>query len=304
MPKGFTDKDVPNMAGKVAVVTGSNTGLGFEAAKVLAGRGAEVVVACRSKDKAEAAMAQIRQEHSNALLKYVPLDLGSLSSVKEAAAQINALPRLDLLINNAGIMIPPYELTADGFESQFGVNHLGPFALTGLLLDKLNEAPAGRIVNTSSLAANKGRFLFDDINAETGYDAMERYSMSKLANLAFSNELDKRLKASGSKCVSIACHPGIATTELSRHFPWWVMLGAPLFWLLCNSPKQGAWPTLMAATDPSLQGGEFCGPSKRKQMAGPGVLVKASANYSQADANKLWDLSAELTGIDYLRNAG
>ncbi|QFU75770.1 SDR family NAD(P)-dependent oxidoreductase [Halioglobus maricola] len=303
MLKGFTDRDVPSMTGNTVLVTGANTGLGFETAKVLAGRGAEVLVACRSEAKAEAAMEQIRQAHSSALLKYIPLDLGSLSSVREAAEQINAMPRLDLLINNAGIMIPPYELTADGFESQFGVNHLGPFALTGLLLDKLDEGPAGRVVNTSSLAAVKGKFLFDDINAETGYDAMERYSMSKLANLAFSRELDKRLKASGSNCVSIACHPGIATTELSRHFPWWVMLAAPLFALLANSPKQGAWPTLMAATDSSLQGGEYCGPSKRKQMAGPAICV-SQRKIDQMELEKLWDLSVELTGVDYLRNAG
>lgn len=302
MRKGFTDQDVPNMTGQTVVVTGANTGLGFEAAKVLAGRGAEVLVACRSEAKAEAAMEQIWQAHSSALLKYIPLDLGSLSSVNEAAQLTNALPRLDMLINNAGIMIPPYELTADGFESQFGVNHLGPFALTGLLLDKLNEGPAGRIVNTSSLAAKNGKFLFDDVNAETGYVAMERYSMSKLANLAFSQELDKRLKASGSKCISIACHPGIATTELSRHFPWWVMLGAPLFALLANSPKQGAWPTLMAATDSSLQGGEYCGPSKRKQMAGPAVTV-SPRRIDQAEVDKLWNLSVELTGVDYLRSA-
>jgi NAD(P)-dependent dehydrogenase (short-subunit alcohol dehydrogenase family) len=303
MRKGFTDQNVPDMTGQTVVVTGANTGLGFEAAKVLAGRGAQVLVACRSATKGEAAMERIRQVHGDALLQYIPLDLGSLASVHEAAQLINALPRLDLLINNAGIMIPPYELTADGFESQFGVNHLGPFALTGLLLDKLNAAPAGRIVNTSSLAANNGEFLFDDVNAETGYDAMKRYSMSKLANLAFSRELDKRLKASGSKCISIACHPGIATTELSRHFPWWVMFAAPLIILLCNSPKQGAWPTLMAATDSSLRGGEYCGPSKRKQMAGPAITV-SPRQIDQAQVDKLWDLSVELTGVDYLRNAG
>ncbi len=300
MSINFTDVDVPDMSGKTAVITGANTGLGFETAKVLAGRGASVVIACRSQAKADEALALIREEHSDAKLSSVALDLGSLASVRAAAEEINALPRLDILINNAGIMIPPYELTVDGFESQFGVNYLGPFALTGLLLDKLNQAPAGRIVNTSSLAANNGKFLFDDVNAEKGYDAMERYSMSKLANLVYSEELNKRLQASGSKCISVACHPGIATTELSRHFPWWVSLLGPIIKLLCNSPAEGAWPTLMAATDTSLKGGEFCGPSKRRQMAGPGRLVKSSADYDQAQADKLWAVSVKMTGVDYL----
>ncbi|CAA0081729.1 3alpha-hydroxy bile acid-CoA-ester 3-dehydrogenase 2 [Zhongshania aliphaticivorans] len=299
MSTRFTADNVPDMSAKTVVITGANTGLGFETAKVLAGRGANVVIACRSQLKADKAMALIRETHRDAKLSSVALDLGSLASIKAAAKNINALPSLDILINNAGIMIPPYELTVDGFESQFGVNHLGPFALTGLLLDKLNTSPGGRIVNTSSLAANNGKFLFDDVNAELGYDAMKRYSMSKLTNGVFSKELDKRLKAAGSRCVSIACHPGIATTDLSRHFPWWVMLGAPFISLLCNSPAQGAWPTLMAATDVTLRGGEYCGPSKRQQMAGPAKLLSL-ASYDQVEADRLWAISVEMTGVNYL----
>ncbi|NIB38086.1 SDR family NAD(P)-dependent oxidoreductase [Pseudomaricurvus alkylphenolicus] len=299
MSKGFTDQDVPPQAGKVALITGANTGLGFEVARVLAAKGAEVLIACRSESKAMNAIDQIQRESPGAKLHFQPLDLSNLASIREAAVHLAALPRLDLLINNAGIMIPPYELTADGFESQFGVNHLGPFALTGLLLGKLNRTPGARVVNTSSLAGRDGRILFEDINAKTGYEAMERYRMSKLANLLYSLELNRRLKATGSHCISVACHPGIADTELSRHMPGWFTLLTPLVRALFNTPAQGAWPTLQAATDLTLKGGEYCGPSRRKQTSGPARVVP-SGRHSLTTLRKLWDLSVKMTGVDYL----
>jgi NAD(P)-dependent dehydrogenase (short-subunit alcohol dehydrogenase family) len=198
MKSGFTHQNVPNMAGKTALITGANTGLGFETAKVLAANNAQVIIACRNVDKAKLAVAAIKTHAPSADVSSVALSLDDLSSVKHAVSELSGLDKLDLLINNAGIMVPPLERTADGFESQFGVNHLGPFALTGLLLDKMVNVPGARVINTSSLAANSGKILFDDINADNRYDAMKRYSMSKLANLMYSAELDKRLQQAGA----------------------------------------------------------------------------------------------------------
>ncbi|NND67917.1 MAG: SDR family NAD(P)-dependent oxidoreductase, partial [Halioglobus sp.] len=219
MKRGFTEEDVPDQSGRTFVVTGANTGLGFEAARALSARGARVLIACRSRQKAEDAIARIEQANGEVDVAYVPLDLGDLSSVSECAEVLQSEDRIDVLINNAGIMVPPYELTKDGFESQFGVNHLGPFALTGLLLDKLAETPGSRVVSTASIAHNPGKIIFEDINAERRYNASVRYSMSKLANLLFTFELQRRLEAAELPILSVACHPGIASTELSRYMP-------------------------------------------------------------------------------------
>ena len=258
--KGFTAKHVLDQTGKTVFITGANTGLGFEAAKVLAGSNARVIIGCRSKDKAEGARNEILAEHKRADVAIVVIDLADLESVGEAAAAIAKEERLDILINNAGIMVPPFELTQDGFESQFGVNHLGPFALTGLLLDKLRATPGSRIVSTSSIAHKRGKILFDDINADKQYNTMARYGMSKLANLYFAYELQRRLCAAGDDVISVAAHPGIADTELSRYLPRALMLAAPLFRPLLNTAAQGAWPTLCAATADEVQGGEYYGP--------------------------------------------
>jgi NAD(P)-dependent dehydrogenase (short-subunit alcohol dehydrogenase family) len=296
---GFTAADVPNQTGKTIFITGANTGLGFEAAKSLAGKGARVLIGCRSKVKAEQALEKIRAKHPAADVAVIELDLGNLASVKKAAAAVAKEPQLDILINNAGIMIPPYELTEDGFESQFGVNHLGPFALTGLLLDKLRENPKARIVSTSSIAHKRGKIHFDDINAEHGYNAMVRYSQSKLANLYFAYELQRRLEAAGDTAVSLAAHPGIADTELSRYIPKPMMLLAPLFRPLFNTPAQGAWPTLAAATSEGAQGGDYYGPSKRRETAGPAIKARSTRrSHNTETAERLWDLSIEMTGVD------
>lgn len=297
--KSFTANDVPDQSGKIIFITGANTGLGYEAAKVLAGKGARVLIGCRSKEKAQQARNKILAEHPSADMAVVELDLGSLASVKKAAATVAREPRLDVLINNAGIMIPPYELTRDGFESQFGVNHLGPFALTGLLLDKLRATPNARVVSTASIAHKQGKIHFDDINAERGYNAMSRYAQSKIANLYFAYELQRRLSAAGDTTISVAAHPGIADTELSRYLPRALMLIAPLFRPLFNTPAQGAWPTLCAASMPGVEGGDYYGPSKRRETAGPAVKVKSTRrSNNQEIARKLWDLSVEMTGID------
>jgi NAD(P)-dependent dehydrogenase (short-subunit alcohol dehydrogenase family) len=299
MSKGFTESDVTDQSGKTIVITGANTGLGYEAARVLSAKGARVIIACRSQQKAEDAIARIEKENGEVDVSHVALDLGDLSSVSNCADQLQSEDKIDILINNAGIMVPPYELTTDGFESQFGVNHLGPFALTGLLLDKLAAAPAPRVVNTSSIAHNRGKIYFGDINAENGYRAIPRYAMSKLANLLFSYELQRRLEASGQHTLSVACHPGIADTELSRYIPSLLNKLTPIIMPLFNSSASGAWPTLCAATSDDISGGDFIGPCKRRETAGPAVKVSSNrASRDQDVAQRLWDLSIEMTGVD------
>lgn len=297
--KGFTAADVTDQTGKTMVITGANTGLGFEAAAVLAGKGARVIIACRSQQKAAEARDSILGRHPGADVAIVTLDLSSLASVKKAAAELRKEPRLDVLINNAGIMVPPYELTEDGFESQFGVNHLGPFALTGLLLEQLRATPGARIVSTSSIAHKRGKIDFDDINAERGYNPMLRYGQSKIANLYFAYELQRRLDAAGDPTLSVAAHPGIAATELLRYMPKAMATVVSLFKPLFNTAAEGAWPTLCAATWEGVRGGDYYGPSKRRETAGPAVRVKSNRrSHDRNVARRLWDLSIEMTGVD------
>jgi NAD(P)-dependent dehydrogenase (short-subunit alcohol dehydrogenase family) len=296
---GFTAADVPDQTGKTIVVTGANTGLGFEAAKTLAGKGARVLLACRSQSKAQAAKDSILAAFPKAELVIVELDLGSLASIHKAAEQINQEPRLDVLINNAGIMVPPLQYTEDGFESQFGVNHLGPFALTSLLLDKIRATANARIVSTASVAHRRGKINFGDIDAKKSYNALTRYGQSKIANLYFGYELQRRLSAIGDDTISVVAHPGVADTELSRYIPKPFMLFMPVLKLFFNSAEQGSWPTLCAATMAGVQGGEYYGPSKRGEIAGPAIKVKSNRRSHNKDiAKKLWDLSIEMTGIE------
>lgn len=297
MQSGFTDRDVPDQSGRSILVTGANTGIGFETARVLAGKGARVLLACRSDERAARARQRIIEMHPGADIDTVLLDLADLASVRMAAERVAGEPHLDVLINNAGIMVPPFALTKDGFESQFGTNHLGPFALTALLLPKLAERPGSRVVSTSSIAHKSGEIYFDDLNAEQGYSAVKRYRMSKLANLLFANELHRRLSAVQSKTISMACHPGIADSELTRFLPRVFVAVAPLVGIFFNTSLQGAWPTLMAATDPGAQGGQYFGPSKRGESAGAATLVSGTRRSDPAMASRLWDLSAELTGV-------
>jgi NAD(P)-dependent dehydrogenase (short-subunit alcohol dehydrogenase family) len=295
---GFTAADVPNQAGKTIVVTGANTGLGFEAAKALAGKGARVLLGCRSQSKAQAAKDKILTAFPKADVVIVELNLGSLASIKKAAEQINQEPRLDVLINNAGIMGPPLEYTEDGFESQFGVNHLGAFALTSLLLDKIRATANARIVSTASIAHKRGQIYFDDINAKKSYYTLTRYAQSKIANLYFGYELQRRLSAIGDETISVVAHPGVADTELPRYIPKPFMILMPVLKLLFNSAEQGAWPTLCAATMDGVRGGEYYGPSKRGGIAGPAIKVTSTRrSHDKEIAKKLWDLSIEMTGV-------
>ena len=299
--RNFTDKDVPELDGRVFFVTGANSGLGYETARVLAGKGSRVLMGCRSEARATDAMDRIRADFPKADLKFVPLDLGDLQSIHEAAGQVAREPRLDVLVNNAGIMMPPREETADGFESQFGVNHLGTFALTGLLLNKLAVGEQPRVVITSSMAHRSGRIDFDDINAEESYSRWGRYAMSKLANLLHMYELDRRLRAADSPIIAAACHPGVADTELARNFPgFMVALIRPVSGLFMNSAAQGAWPTLAAAAAPDVESAQYFGPSRTGEWVGPAREVQPRKYAKRIEpAKHLWRVSEEMTGVKY-----
>ncbi len=297
----YTEADVPDQSGRTFFVTGANTGIGYEAARVLACRGARVLLGCRSEEKARDAMRRIRGSHVGADLAWVPLDLTRLVSVAEAAERVAEEPRLDALVNNAGVMIPPKTLTADGFELQFGVNHLGHFALTGHLLDLLAKTPGARIVNVSSLAHVQGRIDFDDPHAERSYDAMARYRTSKAANLVFTFELARRLEAADIDVTAVACHPGIADTELSRTFPSYFWIVAPFVRPWFNTAAEGALPTLMAATKRAVRPTDYFGPTRRAETArsaGPGRVARHVRDENVG--RRLWQMSEALTGVAYL----
>ncbi len=301
MLKKFTEHDVPSQRGRTFLVTGANSGIGYEAARALAARGGRVLLGCRSLERAEAAMEKIRQRVPDAELAFVPLDQADLASVQAAAELVSREPRLDVLINNAGIMWPALEYTRDGFESQFGVNHLGSFALTALLLPKLEQQDGSRVVLTSSNAHTmQAKIFFDDIDASKSYVGFTRYSQSKLANLLFMLELDRRLARAGSPTIAVACHPGGSNTDLVRNMPAPVrLLAAPAMTLLLNTSAQGAWPTLAAATSPDAEPGGYYGPDgwgEWKGRAGEAKIHKSARD--EEVARRLWDLSVEMTGID------
>ena len=295
---GFTARDIPDQRGRCAIVTGANTGIGFEEAAALAANGARVLLGCRDARKGEAALERIRATVANADVALLPLDLADLDSVRAGAQTVAREPRIDILLNNAGIMYPPLGRTRQGFEQQFGVNHLGTFALTALLLPKLAEQGGARVVVTSSLAHMRGAIPWDDLDARRDYRRVQRYSDTKLANLLFVYELDRRLRAAGSPVTALGCHPGVAATELGRHSGIFRPL-FPLIGRFVNSPAMAAWPGLQAATDPAAVPGGYYGPQGlggARGRSGPAKRVAAARN--AADARRLWDVSIELTGID------
>jgi NAD(P)-dependent dehydrogenase (short-subunit alcohol dehydrogenase family) len=298
----WTEADVPDQQGRTVLVTGANSGLGFSVAGVLAARGATVILACRNTGKARDAAEQIGAATPGAVTEIVRLDLASLTSVREAAEEVRSRHSgLDLLINNGGVMFPPRSETEDGFELQFGTNHLGHFALTGLLLDRLLEVPGSRVVVLSSLAARAGRLNFGDLQSVRRYRRFPTYAQSKLANLMFALELQRRLTGAGAKTLSIAAHPGYARTSLVRHMPAWMQaadrMGVPL---ISQSSEMGALPVLRAATDPAAQGGEFYGPGGPAQLTGyPKLLRPSKAARDAAAQSRLWAESERLTGVTY-----
>ncbi|WP_243319485.1 oxidoreductase [Geothrix sp. SG200] len=300
--ESWTWAQVPDQRGRVAVVTGATSGTGFEAARMLAACGATVVLACRNLPKAKAVAQRIQALHPGARVEVQALNLASLTSVRSTAADLLArFDRLDLLLNNAGVMVPPYGRTEDGFELQLGTNHFGPFALTGLLLTRLMATPGSRVVTMSSNAHRMGRIYADDLDFERGYRAWAAYGQSKLANLLFAFELQRRLEAAGATTRSLAAHPGWARTELQRHAGWirWLRT-VGLEALLSQDAFGGAQPLLRAATDPEAEGGAYYGPSGFQEMKGAPVPVRSDARSRDEGLQRwMWRLSERRTGVVY-----
>jgi NAD(P)-dependent dehydrogenase (short-subunit alcohol dehydrogenase family) len=296
----FTFANIPIQQGRTAIVTGANTGIGFEIARALAAKGARVLLACRDGDKAADAIARIdggREQGGET--QYLHLDLANIASVREAAETAAKEERIDMLVNNAGVMIPPFSTATAGCELQFAVNHLGHFTFTSLLLDKLAQGDGGRVVMQSSIAHRGADIDFDNLDGNKGYDRSEFYGQSKLANLLFADELDRRLRKAGSSVVALASHPGIAATELTRHVKGGKLFSSVVGAVL-NTSEQGALPALQAATDPEAQGGDYYGPYGFKETRGKtsGRAVKSKRARDEQLAARLWDKSIELTGID------
>lgn len=291
-----------SLSRKTAIITGANSGIGLETAMVFAARGARVIMAVRNTDKGYAAREAILNTNRHAEVDIMPLDLSDLESVRFFAESFRSRhDSLDLLINNAGVMTPPYSQTKDGFEMQFGSNHLGHFALTGHLLPLLTKTAGSRVVTVSSLAHRGARILFDNLDGSNGYKAMKFYGQSKLANLMFARELDRRLKTHGHSAISIACHPGISATNL---FKIGNRDATGIFKGLMNRFFQpahmGALPTIFAATEPSLRGGEYIGPDGKGQRKGfPAIDTPHRSANDEAVSEKLWNVSEELTGVTF-----
>ena len=308
MSAPWTVDRVPDQAGRVVVITGANSGIGLEAARVLVARGAHVVLACRNPGKAAEAEALLRAETPKASVEVMELDVSRLASVRAFAETFRAThPRLDVLINNAGVMALPPTRTEDGFDIQMATNHFGHFALTGLLLEALKASAPARVVNVSSGAHRIGGDRFEAMMAGATFNPWIVYGQTKLANVLFANELDRRTRAKGLDVRALSCHPGFAATNLqgtsaaagaatgysegvaaflNRHF--------------AQPAAAGAWPTLMAATDPDARGGDYLGPGGLTETAGPPVRSTASRAARDPDlARRLWDLSVRATGVDY-----
>ncbi len=300
---GWTARDIADQRTRLAIVTGANSGLGAITARELARAGARVVIACRSLDKGEAAASEIRGEVAGATLEVRELDLADLGSVRAFAERVRAEePALDLLINNAGVMAPPRRLTVDGFESQFGTNHLGHYALTGLLLGRSLAATEPRVVTLSSGAHRIGSIHFDDLQGERRYNNWLWYGQSKLANLMFAFELQKRAMVAGAGLLSVAAHPGYARTNLQFAGPHWYeqLIMRVTNPLLGQSAEMGALPTLYAATAPDIPGGSFVGPDGFMEQRGNPHLVTAMGKaYDEAAWRRLWEISEQLTGVRY-----
>ena len=297
MTSNWTAQDMPDLGGRTAVVTGANSGIGFEMARALARKGATVVLACRDEGRGQAAVRRILDEHPDARAGLMRLDLSDLASVRRFADGFaRRHDRLDILVDNAGIMATPFGKTADGFELQFGTNHLGHFALTGLLLGRILLAPRARVVVLSSSGHRFGKIDFDNLDAERSYDPQRAYAQSKLANLLFAYELQRRFQEAGADAIAVAAHPGWTSTNLQAHWRMVRLLNP----LLGQKPAMGAWPALYAATDPGVQGGDYCGPGGWWGLRGHPVRGRSSdRSHDMLIAARLWAVSEELTGVRY-----
>jgi NAD(P)-dependent dehydrogenase (short-subunit alcohol dehydrogenase family) len=294
----WTTADIPDQTGRTAVITGANTGLGYETAAALAAKGAHVVLAVRNIEKGKAAADLITRATPGASVALQELDLSSLESIRNAADQLRAqYDSIDLLINNAGVMMTPKSTTKDGFELQFGTNHLGHFAFTGLLLDRVLAAPGSRVVTVSSQGHRFVRGIrFDDLQWDRDYGRVRAYGQAKLANLLFTYELQRRLQ--GTNTIAVAAHPGGSNTELSRNLPPLVAAVTRLAEPLFQSAEMGALPSLRAATDPGVLGGQYFGPDGFGEQRGyPKVVASSDASHDTAAQRRLWAVSEELTSV-------
>ncbi len=306
MTKNWTKTDIPDLTGKVIIVTGGNSGIGFEEIKEFARKGAQTIMASRNLSKAQKAKKKILKRIPNAKIDIMILNLASLDSIRKFVSDfMQKYSQLDVLVNNAGIMMMPYRTTADGFESQIGTNYLGHFALTGLLLETLKRTPKSRVVNVSSIGHRSGEMDFDNFlyKDNTGYTKMGAYSRSKLANLLFTYELDRKLKQHGFSTISVASHPGISNTNLLTHlYGIFAFIVKPFFGIFIQSSARGSLATIRAAVDLNVVGGEYYGPKgKLGEFRGSPVRVESSSeSHNQQDAQRLWEFSEKLTKITYV----
>jgi NAD(P)-dependent dehydrogenase (short-subunit alcohol dehydrogenase family) len=299
--KKWDSSNISDQQDRVAIVTGSSSGIGYETARVLANKKATVIIAVRNLKKGNSAANRIREEYKNADVKVMELDLASLESVRNFADDFKKkYSRLDLLINNAGVMMPPYSKTADGFELQLGTNHLGHFALTGLLIDVIKDTENSRIVTVSSGAHQYGQLDFDDLNWEKRkYKPMKTYGDSKIANLYFTYQLDRKLKEKNHTTLAAASHPGWTATELQRHSGLFSFLNR----FFAQDIAMGALPTLYAAVEPDVKSGDYFGPSGFKEMKGyPKKVESNELSHNKDIAKRLWEVSEELTGVKFNLN--
>ena len=300
-------EDISTLTGKIAVITGANSGIGYEAAEILAQKGAHVVLAVRNESKGVKAAREIRSRLPTADVEVMALNLASQTSIRAFADAFAAKhDRLDLLINNAGVMAIPRRETADGFEMQLGTNHLGHFALTGLLLPLILKTPQARTVTVSSGAHQMGQINFDDLQSRQSYKKWGAYAQSKLANLLFAYELQRRLAAAGSNAISVAAHPGYAATNLQSVGPQMEgsrIQGAAMSLMnrvVAQSAEMGSLPTVYAAASPDVRGGDYIGPGGLMGQRGwPKKVQSNSRSHDEADATRLWAVSEELTGVTY-----
>lgn len=303
----WTESSLPDLTGQTVIITGANSGIGLEATKMLAKKGAHIVLACRNEDKALDAIQTVRAASSDASVEFMKLDLADLASVRSFASSVDEkFDAIDRLINNAGLMAIPYRTTEDGFEMQFGVNHLGHFALTNLLLPLLAKSGGARVVTVSSNAHNFGKMNWDNLNAEQSYSKWGAYGQAKLANLLFTYELERKLENCPAAIDSVACHPGYAATELQTKGA--KMEGSSFMEkvndlgnkLLAQDARGGALPTVRAAYDDSIQGGSYVGPAGFLNMRGEPVVQDSNkASHDRNDAERLWTVSEEMTATSF-----
>jgi len=290
--------EIPDLTAKITIVTGANSGIGLETARTFAANGATVVMACRNPEKAQLAAIDIRNTNPKAKLELLDLDLASLKSVNKFANDFSAkYDRLDILANNAGVMSPPeHYITTDGFELQFGTNHLGHFALTGHLLPLIKKTHAARVVTVASMAHKMGKFDKDNLNAEKGYKKSAVYGLTKLANLLFTYELQRKFEYHSIDSIAIAAHPGWTATNLQQYMSFFNFMNR----FVAQSPPMGALPTIRAGVATDVQGGEYYGPENWGGWSGQAVKVQSNgASHNEADAQALWEASEKLTGVNF-----